>query len=138
MEAVLAHVKQQFCDNLKPEQMREQMNQMCALEHSLLMRMVPLFLKDPILHAANFFAERKATASFSNVGRITLPKGMERYVRLFSVFAAPNMVQASACSFENRYVVSFAGPFCRHDVERAFFRRLVSMGIDVTITTNLS
>ena len=137
MEAVLSHVKEQFHDNLKQEQMRERMNQMCALEHNLLMRIVPLFLKDPVLRAANILAARKVTASFSNVGRVTLPEGMERYVRLFSVFAAPNMVQASACSFQERYVVSFAGPFCRHDVERAFFRRLVSMGIDVTITTNL-
>lgn len=137
MEAVLSHVKKQFQENLKPEQMRERMNQMCALEHSLPMRMVPLFLKDPALRAANILAERKSTASFSNVGRVTLPKGMERYVRLFSVFAAPNMLQASACSFQERYVVSFAGPFCRHDVEHAFFRRLVGMGIDVTITTNL-
>ncbi len=137
MEAVLSHVKEQFHDNLKQEQMRERMNQMCALEHNLLMRIIPLFLKDPVLRAANIFAARKVTASFSNVGRVTLPKGMERYVRLFSVFAAPNMVQASACSFQEQYVVSFAGPFCRHDVERAFFRRLVSMGIDVTITTNL-
>lgn len=138
MEAVLSHVKKQFHDKLKPEQMRKQMNQMCALEHSLPMRMIPLFLKDPILRAANIFAERKATASFSNVGKVLLPKGMERYVRLFSVFAAPNMIQASACSFQKYYVVSFAGPFCRHDVERAFFRRLAEMGIDVTITTNLS
>lgn len=137
MEAVLSHVKEQFHDNLKQEQMQERMNQMCALEHNLLMRIIPLFLKDPVLRAANIFAARKVTASFSNVGKVTLPKGMERYVRLFSVFAAPNMVQASACSFQERYVVSFAGPFCRHDVERAFFRRLVSMGIDVTITTNL-
>lgn len=138
MEAVLSHVKKQFHYNLEPEQMRKRMNQMCLLEHSLPMRMVPLFLKDPVLRAANVLAERKTTASFSNVGRITLPKGMERYVRLFSTFAAPNMVQASACSFQEQYVVSFAGPFCRHDVERAFFRRLVNMGIDVTITTNFS
>ena len=138
MEAVLAHVKKQFEDNLKPEQMRSRMNRMCALEHSLAMRVVPLFLKDPVLRAANFLAERKATASFSNVGRVTLPKGMERYIRLFSVFAAPGMVQASACSFQKRYVVSFAGPFCSHELERAFFRRLAAMGIAVTITTNLS
>lgn len=137
MEAVFADVKRQFEANLNPEQMRKQMNRMCALEHSLPMRMVPLFLKDPVLWAANFVAERKATASFSNVGRVTLPKGMERYVRLFSVFAAPNMVQASACSFQEWYVVSFAGPFCNHEVERAFFGSLTSMGIAVTITTNL-
>lgn len=138
LEAVLSHVKKQFHDNLRPEQIREQMNQMCALEHSLPMRMVPLLLKNRALRAANILAERKATASFSNVGRVILPEGMERYVRLFSVFASPNMLQASACSFQEQYVVSFAGPFCRHDVERAFFRRLAGMGIDVTVTTNFS
>lgn len=138
LDAVLTHVKKQFHENLMQDQIRERMNTLCALEHSLPMRMVPLIIKNPILRAANILAEHKTTASFSNVGKIVLPKEMESYVRLFSVFASPNMLQASACSFQDMYVVSFAGPFCRHDVEHTFFHSLAGMEIDVTITTNFS
>lgn len=138
LDAVLTHVKKQFQDSLMPEQLREHMNTLCAMEHSLIMRMVPLIIKNPILRVANILAEQKTTASFSNVGKVTLPKEMEPYVRLFSVIASPNMLQASACSFRDTYVVSFAGPFCRHDVERTFFRSLAGLGIKVTVTTNFS
>lgn len=138
LEAVLAYVKRQFRESLTEEKLRERMNTLCALEHNLPMRMVPLFIKNPILRIANLAADKKITASFSNLGKITLPKEMEPYVRLFSVFTSPNMLQACACSFKNNYVVSFAGPFCRHEVERTFFSSLVNLGIDVVITTNFS
>lgn len=138
MDAVLDHVKKQFHDNLMCERLRERMNALCALEHSLPMRLVPLMIKNRILRAANILAGNKATASFSNVGKVDLPEEMEPYIRLFSAFASPNMLQASACSFRDTYVVGFAGAFCRHDVERAFFHRLVELGIDVTIATNFS
>ena len=137
LEAVAAHVKRSFRESLTEEKLRGRMNELCALEHSIPLRLVPLPLKDLVLRLANYLADRTATASFSNVGRVDMPAGMERYIRLFDVFTSPNTLQACACSFGDNYVVSFAGPFVSHDVERAFFRSLTGLGIDVTITTNL-
>lgn len=136
--SVLSHVRQCFRENLTKEKLREQMNMLCAMEHSIPMRIVPLAIKNPVLRVANMLAERKTTASFSNVGKVAVPPEMEQYIHLFDAFASPNMLQASACSFQDNYVVSFAGPFCRHDIERSFFQKLVQLGVDVVITTNLS
>lgn len=137
-EAVLENVRQCFRENLTEEKMRDRMNAMCALEHNLPMRLVPLFIKNPVLRMASILAERQTTASFSNVGKVVMPEEMKKYIHLFDAFASPNMLQATACSFQDNYVISFAGPFCCHDVERAFFRSLTQMGIDVVITTNFS
>ncbi len=138
LEAVLCHVKQSLRENLTREKLRRRMNMLCALEHSIPMRIVPLPAKDPVLRIANYVSNRQVTASFSNVGRVTMPAEMERYIRQFGVFSSPNKLQASACSFLDHYVVSFAGPFYHHDVERVFFRQMVQLGIDVEITTNLT
>lgn len=138
MEEVLEHVKGEFRRKLSKEQFQKRMNQLYALEDSLLMRLVPLVIKNIILRAASLMTERKVTASLSNVGKISMPAGMEKYIHLFSVFTSPDMIQASICSFQNDYVVSFAGPFCSHEVERAFFGRLRQLGIAVTVTTNFS
>lgn len=138
LEAVLSHVRQRFDENLSKEKLREQMNMLCAMEHSIPMRIVPLAVKNPVLRAANMLADRKTTASFSNVGKVTVPPEMEQYINLFSAFASPNMLQATACSFQDNYVISFAGPFCCHDIERSFFQKLVQLGLNVVITTNLS
>lgn len=138
LDAVLGHVRKQFREHLTKERLREQMNTLCAMEHNIPMRIVPLAVKNPALRIANMWADKKTTASFSNVGKVTVPSEMERYIHLFAACASPNMLQASACSFQDNYVISFAGAFCRHDVERSFFEKLIQLGIDVVITTNLS
>lgn len=137
LETVLAEVKRSFQEGLTEERMRTHMNRLCALEHSIPLRLVPLPLKDVILRVANRFAARTATASFSNVGKITMPAGMEKFICQFGVFTSAGMLQACACSFGKQYVVSFAGPFRAHEVERVFFRELSRLGLDVVLTTNL-
>jgi len=137
LDAVTAHVHRSFRENLTEKRLHERINALCSLEHSIPLRLVPLLLKDRILHTAARLADRQATASFSNVGKVTMPAEMEPYIHLFGAFTSPNKLQASVCSFQNRYVISFAGPFRDRDVERTFFRSLVQMGIEVEIAANL-
>lgn len=136
LEAVAAHVKREFRENLTEERLRARMNELCSLEHSLPLRLVPLPVKDLILRGAGCLESRRSTASFSNVGRVSMPEAMERYIRLFSVFTSPNVLQACACSFGDHYVVSFSGVLVNRDVERAFFSTLAGLGLDVTVVTN--
>lgn len=138
METVLEHVKEEFQKKLSREHFQQRMNQLYSLEDNILMRLVPLIIKNPILRLASLMTERKVTVSLSNVGKISMPAGMEKYIHLFNVFTSPNMIQASVCSFQDHYVVSFAGPFRSHKTEQAFFGRLARMGIDVVVTTNFS
>lgn len=137
LEAVLARVKEQFQANLTQERMAAQMNSLCALEHSVPARLVPLPLKDLVLRAANFIAARGATATFSNVGKIAMPQGAERFIRKFGAVTCAGYVQACACSFGEGYTVNFASPFRSREVERVFFRQLVDLGMQVTVTANL-
>lgn len=113
------------------------MNALCALEHSVPLRLVPLPLKDVILRIANKIAAQGVTASFSNVGKVSMPREMEKLIHLFSVFACAGMLQACACSFGGVYVVSFASPYRACETERVFFRELARLGIEVVLTTNL-
>ncbi len=136
IEAVAAHIRQVFKEELKEEKLKEQMNASSALEHNMFIRLLPLFIKDVILQAASFFVRRKTTASFSNLGRITMPDEMKKYIKLFTAFTSPDILQACSCSFKDDYIISFASPFYGRDVERTFFRSLADMGIDVEITAN--
>ena len=137
LEAVLAQVKRSFQASLTEERMRDHMNALCSLEHSVPLRLVPLRLKDVILLAANRLTARGVTASFSNIGKVSMPKEMEGLIHFFGAYTSAGKTQACACSFGGQYVVSFAGPFRSHETERVFFKELSQMGIDVVITTNL-
>ncbi len=136
LDAVTAHVRRSLRENLTEQRLHERINALCFLEHNVPLRLVPLLLKNRILRAAARLADRQATASFSNVGKVAMPAEMEGYIRLFGAFTSPDKLQASACSFRDRYVISFAGPFRGREVERAFFRSLTQMGIDVEIAAN--
>lgn len=138
LEAVLKEVRRSFRKNLTEEKIRERMNALCALEHSVPLRLVPLPLKDVILRIANMIAAQGVTASFSNIGKVSMPKEMEKLIHLFSVFASAGMLQACACSFGGEYVVSFVSPFRSLEVERVFFRELAGMGLEIVLTTNLA
>jgi hypothetical protein len=137
LEAVAAHVKGVFQASLTQENLRARMNHLCALEHSLPMRLVPLGIKDPVLRIASVLAEKKTTASLSNVGRVPVPPELAPYIDYFDAFSSPNMPQATVCSFGDQYVVCFASPFAGRDMEGEFFRQLVALGLPVTITSNL-
>ena len=137
LEAVLKEVRRSFRKNLTEENIRERMNALCALEHSVPLRLVPLPLKDVILRIANMIAAQGVTASFSNIGKVSMPKEMEKLIHLFSVFASAGMLQACACSFGGVYAVSFASPYRVCETERVFFRELTQLGIKVVLTTNL-
>lgn len=136
LEAIAAHVKQIFESNLTKEYLRKRMNALCALEHSIPLRVVPLPLKDIILRVANMLSMRGTTSSFSNVGKVSMPVEMEPYIRQFGVLSCAGVLQACACSFGDCYVVSFAGPFREHEVERTFFRELAQLGLKIVLTTN--
>ena len=137
LEAVLAEVKCRLQENLTEDRLREHMNVLCALEHSVPLQLVPLPLKDVILRAANWLAAQGATASFSNVGKVPMPGGMEKLIHLFGAFTSAGKPQACACSYGGRYVVSFASSLQSREVERIFFRELAQMGIEIVLTTNL-
>lgn len=137
LEAVLKEVRRSFRKNLTEEKIRERMNALCALEHSVPLRLVPLPLKDVILRIANMIAAQGVTASFSNIGKVSMPKEMEKLIHLFSVFASAGMLQACACSFGGVYAVSFASAYRVCETERVFFRELTQLGIKVVLTTNL-
>lgn len=136
LEDIMEYVNSCFQKWLNKERLGERMNQLCALEHSLPMKLVPLVLKDPVLRIANWAAEREITAALSNVGRISMPKELIPFIDSFDVFTATNRIQACMCSFQDRFTISFTSPFLSTDVQRAFFRFLTSLGIEVEVSSS--
>ena len=137
LDDVLAFVKREFQEKLTTEQLKAQMNSLCALEHNFPVRIAPLPLKDIVLRCANRMAAHAATASFSNVGRIFMPECSQKYIRQFGVLTCAGCLQACAVSFNDSFVITFASPFRSRETERVFFQELSRLGLDVTLTTNM-
>lgn len=135
--SVIAAVKEGFAKELTDEKVKGRLNDLCALEHNLLTRMVPLFLKDISLNIANRVSAREITMAFSNIGRVDMPAEMAPYLRQFGVFVSTKRMQVCLCSYGDRLTMGFSAPFVDTSVQRYFFRQLTEMGIDVELTANV-
>lgn len=135
--SVIAAVKEGFAKELTEEKVKGRLNDLCALEHNLLTRMVPLFLKDISLNIAHRVAAREITMAFSNIGRVDMPAEMAPYLRQFGVFVSTKRMQVCLCSYGDRLTMGFSAPFVDTSVQRHFFRQLTEMGIDVELTANV-
>jgi hypothetical protein len=135
-EDVLGEVKKSFKDQLRPEKLYERLNQLLSFEHALYIKMVPLAIKVPVLKNVAWKADKKSSAAFSNIGKITMPPALVPYIHLFGVFYGTKRPNICLCSFGDKLAISFSSPFISSDIQRAFFRSLSAMGLDIEIVSN--
>ena len=111
------------------------------IEKNVFMRLVPLFIKDPIMSIAyRIEGDRKSTTCLSNLGRIALPAEMEAHVTRFDFMLGSlieNPVASAAVSYGGRIYINFTRTIKESFLERAFFTRLVKMGVHVKIESNM-
>lgn len=135
-EDVLAQIRRSFADELTEEKIRTRMNTLAALEHNVAMKAVPLVLKNPIMHAAVMTSKRQITAGLSNVGQISLPEQLSKYIRLVDAFSSTRNLQVILVSYRDSFVINFTSVFHSTDIQRRFFRHITRLGIECEISTN--
>lgn len=136
LDTVIAGVAACFVEELTTQRLSARMNALSALEHNVLAKLIPLFIKDISLQIAGQISRRDETCSFSNLGRVEMPAGMDAFIRLFGVFNSAEALKLCMCSFGDRMVMTFTSPFIQTEVQKRFFRRLTGEGIPVVIRSN--
>lgn len=109
-------------------------------EHNLLVRIMPLFLKNIALKIA-FLAvgERKICLSLSNLGAVTLPEEMTPYVERMDFILAPQSSAPHNCgvlSFQGTLYINFIRNIRESELEAHFCRVLQQQGLHVTVESN--
>ena len=135
-ESIVIYVNKFLKKELKKENLFKKMNKFATIEHNFLIRLIPLFIKNVILKIANQISSRNITTSVSNLGVITVPDMMQSYIESFEVFVSTNKMQICLCSYQEILVISFTSVFVNTDIIKDFYRKLSSMGIDITIISN--
>jgi len=104
------------------------------------LRLTPLFLKNIAMKLTfDRVGDRKASTSISNLGRVTLPSEMGRYVTRMDFILGPqsrNRVVCAALSYGGVLYLNFTRTIKESMLERAFFRCLVKRGIPVKVESN--
>ena len=109
-------------------------------EKSLLIKMVPLFLKNPIMKLVfNAVGERKSCLSLSNLGAVTLPEEMRGYVQRLDFILGVQRSAPYNCgiiSLGDKLYLNFIRNIRESELEYEFYRVLRELGIPVTVQSN--
>ncbi|MCH5179946.1 MAG: hypothetical protein J1F32_01875 [Erysipelotrichales bacterium] len=110
------------------------------IEKHFYVKILPLFVKNAIMKFAyKMFGQDSTTVSFSNLGLIKLPKGMEEYIERFEFLIGVSKlspVNIGAVSYNDTFVLSYATKFVDRHIIRRIATLLVEEGINVSVEVN--
>ena len=123
-----------------PKQMSMKIATNINSEKSIVVRMMPLFVKNIVMRAVfDAVGERKSCLSLSNLGVVKIPEKMKPYVEKFDFILG---VQASApyncgmISYNGKVVMNFIRNIKEADLERHFYSILKTDGVSLEVQTN--
>ena len=115
-------------DNIK-----EQMNRYQSFERLGFTRVVPLMIKQPVVKA---FAKKDAktvTAVLSNLGKITLPEEMDKYIEGFTDYCSTEKLFITVTSYKGDVVLGIASAYSGTSVVRRYIKALKNTGTAVKL-----
>lgn len=105
------------------------------------MKYMPVVLKEFFTKAGKALVRNtKQTLIISNYGNVTMPEGMEAFVKRFAFnvnISRKVPVNIGVVSYNNCTCIAFTRMLVNTDFEREFFTTLTKMGLDIEVTSNL-
>ncbi len=109
-------------------------------EKNRALRATPLFLKKPALRTAyRLYGERLFTTAFSNLGRITLPDGMQEHIERFDFTLNAgrlNRVNFGVITLGDRMSLTVTRSMMPSYFEKMLFRAIAAQGVPVHVESN--
>ena len=139
-EEVLEQVVHFMGLNITEKELRARFTGYVNIEKNLLLRIVPLFVKDLLLKIGHYLtANRTSASTLSNLGKVEVDESIRQYMRRIEFMLGRSYEKRVSCgvvSYNGNTVISFSRTIVEADIERNFFRQLVDMGIPVAIESN--
>ena len=102
-------------------------------------KIIPLFLKKPLVRIGYTEIRKYTTATFSNIGRIGIIGKYKDFIDYFAILIAPEPVEkikCSSCTFENKMVFTFTSILQNNQIEKRFYEFLKEKGIKIELESN--
>jgi hypothetical protein len=136
LEDIIDVVDKAFKQELTKEKLTIRMNNFSALERNLLIKVVPRPIKNVVLRMSRHLKDLNETAVVSNIGKVTMPDTLDKYIDKFGVLISTLKLQLCICSYRDNLQIGFTSAFVSTDIQKDFFRTLSKNGIAVEIRTN--
>ena len=138
-ETLLNEVSKQLDEGQKPEVVDRKINDNVSAQKNMMIRFVPLTIKNMVMRHIYHEADKGVTTTVSNLGRLTFPKSVDPYIEEVRVMIPVTPHQPIRCgviSCHDQFVLTFTSSLEETDIQRYFFRFLKKYGIEITISCN--
>ena len=109
-------------------------------EKSMVVRVMPLFLKNMVMRTVfNVVGEKKCCLCLSNLGQVRLPEEMKPYVNRFDFILSSQATAPQNCaaiSYGENLYVNFTRNIREPELEAHFFRVLRDLGLGAEVQSN--
>lgn len=123
----------QLKDALKPENIHQQMVGYQRLERMVVLRMVPLFIKQPIIRLFAKQEAKRVSACISNLGVIKVPERLNEYICGYELYCSHEDCYMSMCSFGGKITLGITCGLRSSGVLKDFISGFADDGLDVEL-----
>lgn len=138
-EEVLAEISNGLNNQINKENLEDILSYNVSNQVNKAVRAVPLFLKNFVMKMMYKSSAKANTTTITNLGLINVQDEYKPYIEKFyavlSLSKGQN-IKGAVCSYGDNLVFTFSASVRETFIQRAFFRKLTSDGIHVTIETN--
>lgn len=138
-DEILEITKSQFKEQLTKENLSKKISYNVAPQKNIFVRFTPLFLKNLLLKYTYVNSTKANTTTVTNLGKIDVENEYKDYIEDFGVLLSATTSEpfkCTACSFNEKFVISFTSRLKSTDLQCAFFRELSSHGLEIVIESN--
>jgi NRPS condensation-like uncharacterized protein len=138
-EEVLTEVAESLKKLVTKENLERLFSYNVSNEKNLVLRAIPLFLKNIAMKFIYKRSARANTTTLTNLGVIPIADSYREYIdklhATLSVSEGQN-IKAAVCTYNDTMVVTFCSILQDVSIQKTFFRKLAEDGIRVSIETN--
>lgn len=138
-DCILDNVKKEFANKLTENEIAKTMSNNVKIGTNFFIKLVPLFLKKVLVRASYIEIRKYTTMTFSNIGIMGIMGKYRDYIDYCMILLAPEPVEkikCSACSFEDKLVVTFTSILNNNEVEKFFYEYIKKSKIKIEIESN--
>ena len=140
-DEVLQEVHNQMHTDVTPKKMASRIAANVQTEQVFILRLMPLFIKNLAMKLVyNMVGETKACLTCSNLGNVTCPSEMERYIERFDFILGAQATQRNNCSvlsYDGKTYLSLTRNIEEPKLEYHFFRFLKEQGLNFVLQSNI-
>lgn len=139
VEEVIAKIDESLKEQITKENMDSLISYNVSNQKNLMLRMVPLFVKNLAMKWVYRSSALANTSTVTNVGSLQIREDYRPYIDMMHVVLSMTKGQNMKCSissYEDTLVYTISSKLKDQSIQKCFFRTLSELGVPVTIETN--